>query len=284
MSRVLEETIYTPESPIRRPGLMFKQMWRDLKVSRELAWRLTVRDISAQYRQSVFGVLWAFLPPLALTAVFIFLNRSTALPVDNQGVPYPAFVLVGMVFWQLFTESLGAPLKMVVSTKTILVKINFPREALMLSAIMQTLFSFGIKFLLVIAVFVWYQLPVPWTVCLVPFAILAVLMFGFVLGIFLVPFGVLYNDIGQALSLLTTFWLFITPVAYTPKQTGTLALFTKYNPVTPLITTARDWMISGGFQHIGGFLLLTLFSIIAVILGWIIYRVSLPIILERVSA
>jgi lipopolysaccharide transport system permease protein len=58
----LPEVVYTPESILRRPRELFRQMWRDLLASRELAWRLIVRDISAQYRQSFLGVAWAFLP------------------------------------------------------------------------------------------------------------------------------------------------------------------------------------------------------------------------------
>ncbi|HFE66844.1 MAG TPA: ABC transporter permease, partial [Chloroflexi bacterium] len=60
----LPETIYTPESQMRSPGLLLRAMVSDIRASRELSWRLFVRDLSAQYRQSVFGVLWAFVPPI----------------------------------------------------------------------------------------------------------------------------------------------------------------------------------------------------------------------------
>ena len=52
--------IYTPESQLKNPSLLFKEMSSDLLASRELAWRLLVRDISAQYRQSFLGVFWVF--------------------------------------------------------------------------------------------------------------------------------------------------------------------------------------------------------------------------------
>ncbi|MEO0936498.1 MAG: ABC transporter permease, partial [Cyanobacteria bacterium J06641_2] len=55
----LHEAIYTPESLLRHPSRLFKQMWFDLLSSRELAWRLLIRDISAQYRQSFLGIIWA---------------------------------------------------------------------------------------------------------------------------------------------------------------------------------------------------------------------------------
>ena len=54
---------------------------QDLWAGRELAWRLAVRDISAQYRQSVLGVLWALINPLTTTAVWLFLSTSRLVQV-----------------------------------------------------------------------------------------------------------------------------------------------------------------------------------------------------------
>ncbi len=53
-----EFTIYEPSSQLRSPGKLFRSMGRDLLNSRELAWRLLVRDISSQYRQSFLGLVW----------------------------------------------------------------------------------------------------------------------------------------------------------------------------------------------------------------------------------
>ena len=63
---------YTPESPLAHPAKLWREMKQDLWAGRELAWRLAVRDISAQYRQSALGVLWALIIPLANTAVWLF--------------------------------------------------------------------------------------------------------------------------------------------------------------------------------------------------------------------
>jgi lipopolysaccharide transport system permease protein len=86
-------------------------MWQDLKSSRELAWRLFVRDITAQYRQSIFGIFWAFVPPLITSLVFILLQSNNILNIGETDIPYPVYVLVGTILWQLFSESLNAPLK-----------------------------------------------------------------------------------------------------------------------------------------------------------------------------
>ena len=106
-------TVYTPESQLRYPSRLFGCMWQDLLSSRELAWRLTVRDITARYRRSLLGVTWAIFPPIAAGLVFIFLQRTAVFDPGETRVPYPVFVMCGTILWQLFTRSLNAPLKVI---------------------------------------------------------------------------------------------------------------------------------------------------------------------------
>ena len=110
----LPYVVYTPESQMRTPGLLIRSMLRDIKASRELAWRLFLRDISAKYRQSILGVFWAFFPPIVAGLVFIILQSKKVVNFGETDIPYPVFVLVGMTLWQLFVESLNAPLSAVI--------------------------------------------------------------------------------------------------------------------------------------------------------------------------
>ena len=75
-------TVYTPDSSLRHPIRLIKDMLRDLFAGRELAWRLAVRDISAQYRQTALGILWIFILPLAHTLTWIFLSSSGIVKIS----------------------------------------------------------------------------------------------------------------------------------------------------------------------------------------------------------
>ena len=101
--------VYETTSQIRTPGLLLRSMWQDVKASRELSWRLFVRDLSAQYRQSLLGVFWAFVPPIITSVIFIVLQSRNIVNFGETDIPYPVYVLVGTILWQLFTESLNAP-------------------------------------------------------------------------------------------------------------------------------------------------------------------------------
>jgi len=276
-------TIYTSESELRFPWRLAQRMWHDLMASRELAWRLTVRDISARYRQTFLGFTWAFLPPLATALLFILLNREGVIKVSATHLPYPAYVIIGTVLWQLFTDSLNAPLKLVTANKVMLAKVNFPREALILSAMGQVVFDFGIRLVILVVVFVVYQVPPTWGILLTPLALLMIMLLGIMLGLLLTPVGVLYNDVSAALPILTSLWLFLTPVVYPPPQHGLLAVLFRFNPVSPLVIAARDLATQGTFTDLAPFVIVSILTLSGLVLMWVVYRISFPILVERIS-
>ena len=277
-------TVYTPASQLRSPRKLFRTMWHDLLASRELAWRLMARDISARYRRSVLGILWAFLPPIATAVVFIILNRAAVINIGTTDIPYPAFVMFGTVLWQLFTASLNAPLKAVTGGKSMLAKVNFPREALILSAIGQVLFDLAIRLLILAVVFVVFRLTLTWGLLLAPFAILMLMLLGLMIGLMLTPIGVLYTDVTQALAIITSLWFFITPVVYPPSEHGILSVLMKFNPVGPLLVGARDLATLGTLSNVMPFVIVSGVTIFGLFAMWVLYRVSLPILIERMSA
>lgn len=114
---------YTPEASLRNPLRLFKDMFCDLIDSRELAWRLAVRVISAQYRKTALGLLWAFTLPLAHTATWIFLNSSDIVNIKETTLPYPAYVFTGTMLWAIFMDTITSPLQQTVNKKKILSKI-----------------------------------------------------------------------------------------------------------------------------------------------------------------
>jgi lipopolysaccharide transport system permease protein len=280
----LAVNVYTPESPLRQPRRFLREMFRDLRASRELAWRLFVRDTSAQYRQSMLGYVWAFLPPLVASVPFIFLNSQGVIAIEGTPVPYPAYAMIGTIIWQVFADALNSPLKTVIAAKAMLVKINLPKEAILLSGLGQVIFSFLIRLVLLAGVFAWFKIEPPVTVLLFPIGVFALILVGFTLGVTLTPLGLLYNDVQQAIPIATAFLMLLTPVVYPPPQTGLAAMVAKWNPLSPLIVVTRDWMTTGDVTQIAAFVIITTVAIVLLFGGWILYRVALPHIIARVGA
>ncbi len=143
-------------------------MFRDLIAGRELAWRLAVRDISAQYRQTALGLLWAFIMPLAHTLIWIFLSSSGIVTIRDTALPYPVYVFTGTMIWAIFMDAVNAPLQQTTANKQMLAKINFPREALVVSGIYQTLFNGAIRIILLLSVLMLFKIYPGWTLILFP--------------------------------------------------------------------------------------------------------------------
>ncbi|MCB0738103.1 MAG: ABC transporter permease [Bacteroidetes bacterium] len=280
----LSVRVYTPESKLKNPRVLFQSMWHDLLESRELAWRLLVRDISAQYRQSILGIVWAFIPPAFLAAGLLMARSANVINIGETDLPYAAYVMLSMVLWQTFTESLMAPITALQQSKAMLAKINFPREALILAKVGEVLFNFTIKLILVIGLFVWFQLNIGWTILLAPFALLTLIAFGFFLGALLAPLGALYNDISKGLTVITGFWLFLTPVVYPPPTAGIFGLIVNLNPVTHLLVTTRELATAVPVSHLTGFLVSMLITWTGLLLAWVTLRIAMPFVIERMSA
>jgi lipopolysaccharide transport system permease protein len=281
---LMKLTVYTPDSQLRHPLRMVRAMLADLWLARELGWRLTVRDISAQYRQAFLGVLWALILPLVNTVTWIFLNGSGIVAVADTALPYPVYVFTGTMLWQIFTEAFQAPNVQVNQGKAMLSKVNFPHEALILSGLGQTGFNALIKIgLLIPAVLILGIIP-DWTILLLPLGILSLMLAGTALGLLLTPIGALYADVAKGIGLVTQFWMYITPVVFALPESGLTATIFRLNPLTPLILTSRDWLTGFRPEFLLDFVLVNLVMGVVLIIGWVIYRVSMPILIERMNA
>jgi homopolymeric O-antigen transport system permease protein len=283
--RIVESpvTVYTPESPLRHPRTFVREMISDLGASRGLAWRLFVRDVSAQYRTSLLGYVWVFLPPLVASLPFVYLNSAGVMRIADTPIPYAAYAMVGAIIWQTFVDALNSPLRSVNAARSMLTRINFPREAILVSGLMQVGFTFVVRLALVIAVFAAFALKPPPTSPLFLIGMISIALTGFMIGLVLTPLGVLYGDVQQSLPIASTFLMLITPVLYPVPSSGLGATVVSFNPLTPLITTTRDWLITGAAtQHIA-FFVVSGVTVTLLLAAWVLYRLALPHLVARLG-
>ncbi len=278
------EAIYTTEGELRHPGRLFAEMWHDLLASRGLAWRLLVRDVSAQYRQSFLGFVWAFLPPIAMAVGFTLAGNAKVINIAATQLPYSAYVMFSMILWQTFVEALTGPVVAVTNAKQMLARVNFPREAIVLAKLGEVSFNFGIKFILIVVIFLWYHIPVTWAALLAPFALISLILLGTFIGLLLAPLGVLYQDVTQGLTVITGMWLFLTPIVYPVPQSGTFATIVKLNPVTSLLVTTRELATSGVVSDPYRFLIVSAVTVVGLLITWVVFRLAMPLAIERVSS
>lgn len=279
----MKETIYTPASQITKPLQLLRAMVTDLGKSRELAWRLLLRNLRGQYRQSFLGVFWALVPP-ALTAIGLsFANSSGILRIGQTDIPYPAYVMLGIVLWETFRDSLKGPETAIRTSRPLLAQIKFPHESMILTQLGEILFNLLVKLIFVVIIFLVFKVSVSWTLLIAPFAFLSLILLGTAIGLLLVPITHLIEDVSKSMDVILTVWFFLTPVVYPMPTQGRLAFFIQLNPVTSLLMTARELVTTGQVTQGSAFLLVSFLTILLLLLGWIVFRLSIPYLVERIS-
>lgn len=275
--------VYTPERAIQHPAILLKGLVLDIRAGRELAWRLFLRDLKAQYRQTYFGYIWAFLPPLVASLTFIFLQNQGITNIEGAEVPYPAFAFMGTLMWQTFVESTQSPLSALQSAKPMLAKINFPRESILMAAAYMIGFNFLIRMALLIVVMATWKIVPGTTVFFFPLIMFGLFLCGFAIGLGLVPLGGLYGDVARAIPIVAQFWMLLTPVVYPAGDSGLAGWLAHWNPASPLITSARASLTGQPLDHLPAAMLVAILSFLLAVLGLIAFRLIMPHLIARMG-
>ena len=188
--------------------------WKELWLYRELFYFFTWRDIKIKYKQTVLGFLWAVIQPLLMMAIFTFFFGKT-LNIPSQNVPYPVYVLSGLLIWQMFSSGLTSAANSMVNNATIIKKIYFPRLIIPVSSILVALFDFFIAWILFLMILVFYQQPLSATALIAwPGAVLIAIVATLGPGSWLAALNVKYRDFRYVIPLLVQVLFFLTPIIY----------------------------------------------------------------------
>lgn len=280
------QEVLSADSELRSPNRFVSRMWSDLRVSPPVAWRLFLRSLRAGYRQSWLGYFWLLVPPLATTATWVYLQSARLLDVGSTNVPYPVYVLTGTLLWSVFAEALHSPLQQLTSAKNILTKSKIPHEAFLFAGVIEVLFNFAVRLLVLLPMFIWFKFHwdltfSPASIVFLPFGVLSLLLLGLAIGLLLTPFGLLYQDVGRGLHVVSVFWFFLTPVIY-PLPPGSTSLLS-LNPVTPLLVTTRNWLTGETLAITQDFIFVVVLSVLILSFAWVLQRLARPHVVARLG-
>lgn len=184
---------------------------RDIWAYRELLFFLTWRDVKVRYKQTLLGAAWAILQPLFMMIIFtIFFGRLAG--VDSAGIPYPVFALAGLVPWTFFSNTITASGNSLVGSAHLITKVYFPRLIVPAAAMMAGLVDFVLAFLLLIALMIYYRMPITGQVVFLPLLVLLTALFGLGVGTWMSALNVKYRDVRFALPFVIQLWLFVSSV------------------------------------------------------------------------
>jgi lipopolysaccharide transport system permease protein len=237
-----------PEAPpliLRPPRGLVSLNLRDLWLYRELIYFLTWRDIKVRYKQTFLGASWAVLQPVMQTVVFTLLFGQLA-GLSSDGSPYVLFNFSALLPWALFNKALTEAGRSLVNNRNMITKIYFPRLVIPLSTVLAGVVDFGISFLVLIGLLIYFGVAPTWAMLTLPLFLLLTLLAAVGVSLWLSAMNVIYRDVGQILPFLSQMWFFITPIVYSSQEitNPNLRLLSALNPMVGVVNGFR-WAVLG---------------------------------------
>ncbi len=248
------------------------QTIKEIYSAKDLLWIWTRREIMIRYKQSILGVVWAILQPLALMIIFNVVF-SFFIRVPTDGIPYPIFSYTALLPWTFFSTSLSFATSSLAGNMSLITKIYFPRLVLPLASIFAAFFDFLIASTVFIGLMIWYKIPLTWNLLWIPVIILiqVILTIGIVMPAS--AMNVFYRDIRFVVPLVLQLWLYATPIIYPmsaiPERYRWILPF---NPMTGIIESYRLTILQGqqpNFLHLGTSMLI---SLIFLTVGFVYFK------------
>jgi homopolymeric O-antigen transport system permease protein len=265
------ETVYSAAPELRRPRHFLALALADLRRARPAAWALFLANLRAQHRRAWLGYLWLLIPALATAGLCALMQSRRIVAVGATDLPYPLFVLSGMVLWQAFLDGLNGPLEQLGRARQVITRSAAPHEAVIGAGLLQALLGSAIRLaVLAAAILLVFRTPLAPSAALFPLGLLALLVLGLSAGLLAAPLGLLYDDVSRALFLGAALLFFLTPVAYPLPSEGLFRL----NPVAILLGQSRAWLTGGGLDPL--FAAVVAASLAALVLAWLFYRLARP--------
>jgi len=210
---------------------------------RELALALAFRDLQVRYKQTFLGVAWAVIQPLAATGALTLVFNGLA-GLDSGEVPYPVFVLAGVISWNFFSTGLSRCAAALVGNEDMITKIYFPRLLLCLAAVLPGIADLGVGLCLFAVALAVTGTGISLAILALPALLLLLLLLTFGIGALLASVNVRYRDVGNAVPLLLQAWLFVSPVAYSSGLADDSEALYHLNPMAGMVDAVR-WALLG---------------------------------------
>jgi ABC-type polysaccharide/polyol phosphate export permease len=248
---------------------------------RQLLISLIWRDISSRYRQSLIGIGWALLMPVAMMLIFTFVFTQGVKVVGSLqlSVPYALFAYTGLVPWVFFAACLTGAVHSLVANRTLVTKVYFPREVLPLASMGVALVDFLIASSLVVVLIAYFHFFTDWrftlrpTALFMPVVLLIQLCLACGLGMFLAAVNLFFRDVRHVLGVVVQLWMFLTCVVYPIRNDGTWwGVLSVCNPMTPILQAYRDCLLGGRLPSGGAFVFAACLSVGTLIVGWTVFR------------
>jgi len=231
---------------IIEPGRQERNYWRDIWRYRELFYVLAWRDLTVRYKQTVIGIIWAFIRPLLTMVVFtVIFGRIAKLPSDGSA-PYPLMVFAGMLPWTLFASGLSEASNSLIGNANLITKVYFPRLIMPTATVVVAFADFLVTFAILLLMMAWYQFAPDWQMVLLPVFVVLAFVASIGPALWITSLNVKYRDFRYVIPFMVQLGLYISPVGFSSTVVPSeWRLLYSLNPMVGVIDGFR-WCLLGG--------------------------------------
>ncbi|MEO5967418.1 MAG: ABC transporter permease [Ferruginibacter sp.] len=251
-----------------------KELWS----YRDLMLLFVKRDFSSQFKQTVLGPIWHIIQPIFTTIMFLFIFGKVA-KIPTDGIHPVIFYMSGITIWNYFSSCLTSTSNTFVANANIFGKVYFPRLVLPISTILSNIIKFGIQFLLLLSVMIYYGIKdgyfyfsLSWL--LIPVLVLMMAALGLGVGIIISSLTTKYRDLTVLITFGVQLLMYATPVAYPMSflEGSKLGAIIKLNPLSPIIEAFRYSLLGRGELQFSGLMYSAIFTIVVLFFGILIFN------------
>lgn len=254
--------------------LSLGEVWR----YRDLLWLFVRRDFVAQYKQTVLGPVWHLIQPILTVLMFLLIfGRIARIPTD--GIHPVLFYMSGITLWNYFSISLTSTSNTFLANASIFGKVYFPRLIMPLSIVMSNLIRFGIQFLLLVCMIIWFHVSgtpfeLSFALLYIPFLIVLMAGIGLGLGIIISSLTTKYRDFSVLLAFAVQLAMYATPIVYPMSylQDKGYAWLIRLNPLSPLVEAFRYALFGRGMFTVADILYSTCFMAVTLFAGLLLFN------------
>jgi ABC-type polysaccharide/polyol phosphate export permease len=240
---------------------------------RELLVRITARDLTLRYKQTLMGFGWAIFMPLLNTAIFSVVFTRVA-PLET-GVPYPLFAFCGLLTWNWFASSLRFAVTSLTSNANLVTKVYFPREILPFSAVAVAFVDFAVGSLVLVGLLAYYGIAPGWSILFLPLILLVQAVFTAGVALLLAMANLFYRDVKYLFEVAITIWMFASSVVYPVDRVGgRLGTLLALNPMTPILDAYRAVLVEGVAPNPTGFAAAAVVAVVLCASAWAIFHTA----------
>ncbi|NCN71313.1 MAG: ABC transporter permease [Rhodoferax sp.] len=246
-------------------------MYHVLWVNRQLITRMSNREIVGRYRGSIMGLMWSFLTPLFMLAIYTFVFsvvfRARWGTGEDSKTQFAIILFAGLIIHTLFSDVINRAPKLVLENVNYVKKVVFPVEILPVVQLVTAAFHALVSVFVLLAVSLVLNGAIPTTAIWFPLVVMPLLLLTLGLSWALASLGVYMRDIGQTIGLVTSAMLFLSPVFF-PIQSlpPSMQSWMHLNPLTFIIEQSRAVLVRGHHPNWGGLLL---YALVATVVAWL---------------